>query len=556
VKEKEDWQKYLSCNPKPDVFQEAEVTTYLTNYTESNRIKTLSIQGVIEDFQYTEGLIHDLNQVLMRAYADADTAKVEWCENYIQRLRDVSYRKLDEATAHMAKNADLFIEEEAMNQQPKDQKDGGQVKTYKSGDTNTQKIEINKFHAYADVKYGIWVNPNEKVSNRQRHIDFGDKNIQVDIPRPMLNKKVIIRVVWTSFDAYSGKEYNKDFIVGGVLDIALFDFLNLPKRAKSWVLKYDYDTTEAVKKIQYPSPDSTGPLSYQNASPVKVLYTLPSNIYLTPNDTLRVAAWDPKTGWTSDNIDEIKYDFEKKLLTFSSLRLAPLALVQDRCTDYPYASWELRCIEEQKAILDIKGKRQNLRFEIGPSYVMLKNRNEPELSHIVNKKFAPGVLLRELYRCGINLLPVDKDAEASNIPSKSLEAELKAIYEIGFAVRLFYIKSSKWNMALSQDKILVRMRENLEFDEEFAEDQEKDWKSVVFGPNKCSVIKARDSSETLDESMLDNTETHANLELLLKKHELTNEEWLFRLRETEFIGFIDTIKRFFRLTHLLTFTLG
>jgi len=120
-----------------------------------------------------------------------------------------------------------------MNQQPKDQKDGAPGKIYKSGDTNTQKIEINKFHAYPDVKYGIWVNPNEKVSNRQRHIDFGDKNIQVDIPRPMLNKKVIIRVVWTSFDAYSGKEYNKDFIVGGVLDIALFDFLNLPKRAKS-----------------------------------------------------------------------------------------------------------------------------------------------------------------------------------------------------------------------------------------------------------------------------------------------------------------------------------
>jgi hypothetical protein len=63
----------------------------------------------------------------------------------------------------------------------------------------------------------------------------------------------------------------------------------------------------------------------------------------------------PKTGWTSDNIDEIKYDFDKKLLTFSSLRLAPLALIQDRCTDYPYASWELRCTDGQKAILDIKG---------------------------------------------------------------------------------------------------------------------------------------------------------------------------------------------------------
>jgi len=52
------------------------------------------------------------------------------------------------------------------------------------------------------------------------------------------------------------------------------------------------------------------------------------------------------------------------------------------------------------------------------------------------------------------------------------------------------------------------MRENLEFDEEFAEDQEKDWKSIVFGPNKCSCIKAKDSAEILDETMLDGTEVN------------------------------------------------
>lgn len=39
----------------------------------------------------------------MRAYADADDNKVKWCKYYIQKLRDVSYRKLDEATAHVAK---------------------------------------------------------------------------------------------------------------------------------------------------------------------------------------------------------------------------------------------------------------------------------------------------------------------------------------------------------------------------------------------------------------------------------------------------------------------
>jgi len=56
MKEKEDWQKYLSCNPKPDVFQEAELTTYLTTYNEANRIKNLSVHDVIEDFQFTEGV--------------------------------------------------------------------------------------------------------------------------------------------------------------------------------------------------------------------------------------------------------------------------------------------------------------------------------------------------------------------------------------------------------------------------------------------------------------------------------------------------------------------
>lgn len=106
----------------------------------------------------------------------------------------------------------------------KDPKDP-QAKVYKSGDVNTLKIEINKFHPYSEVKYGLWINPNEKVSNRQRHIDFGEKNIQVDIPRPMLNKRLAIRVVWTSFDEYTGDEYNKDFVVVSSYSFLFFYFI-------------------------------------------------------------------------------------------------------------------------------------------------------------------------------------------------------------------------------------------------------------------------------------------------------------------------------------------
>lgn len=56
MKEKEDWAKYLSCNPKPDASHEAELTTYITEYSETNKIKNLSIAEVIDDFQFTESV--------------------------------------------------------------------------------------------------------------------------------------------------------------------------------------------------------------------------------------------------------------------------------------------------------------------------------------------------------------------------------------------------------------------------------------------------------------------------------------------------------------------
>lgn len=92
-------------------------------------------------------------------------------------------------------------------------------------------------------------------------------------------------------------------------------------------------------------------------------------------------------------MDDVKYDPDKKLLTFSTSKLVPLAYVQERCVDYPYLSWKLRCVADNVAIVDIQGKRQTIRFEIGAGYAVLRQRGEPELAHLVNKKMQPGTLL-------------------------------------------------------------------------------------------------------------------------------------------------------------------
>jgi hypothetical protein len=76
-------------------------------------------------------------------------------------------------------------------------------------------------------------------------------------------------------------------------------------------------------------------------------------------------------------IEDIKFDMASRQLEFMTKRLAQMAFLQSRCTDYPYKRWKLRCVENQVAVLDIETKRGLLlSFEIGPGYLMLQVEKE------------------------------------------------------------------------------------------------------------------------------------------------------------------------------------
>lgn len=69
------------------------------------------------------------------------------------------------------------------------------------------------------------------------------------------------------------------------------------------------------------------------------------------------------------------------MVVFNTLKLAPFALLQERLnsilldfirtTDYPYKKWKLRCISNDKARLDIVGKRETFKFEICSGFITL-----------------------------------------------------------------------------------------------------------------------------------------------------------------------------------------
>lgn len=81
-------------------------------------------------------------------------------------------------------------------------------------------------------------------------------------------------------------------------------------------------------------------------------------------------------------------------------------------------------------------------------------------------------------------MPVDEDYEEARIPVKDRKAEENAIRDIAYAVESFYIRSE----VNDSTDVVAKIRENLEYERVFLEDQEKDWKKIRWlSDDRCEV---------------------------------------------------------------------
>lgn len=135
----------------------------------------------------------------------------------------------------------------------------------------------------------------------------------------------------------------------------------------------------------------------------------------------------------------------------------------------------------------------------------------PELKHIKNKKFQAGFLLLELSKSGIHLLPRDEDAALGEIRIKDFLTEERAISDLSTGVRSFAFRSCRWNQQIESENIVVKLRENLEFDREFFEDHEPDWRYAQWWTNKCSFVRCSDLDEKPDMRISAGHATHSML---------------------------------------------
>lgn len=310
---------------------------------------------------------------------------------------------------------------------------------------------------------------------------------------------------------------------------------------------------EMLKKRLYPDPNANS----QNIDSISIKFTIPDYVYIDETrEDVEVGWWDENNQeWNLEEFNDVKINKTTHQVSFQTMRLAPFAYLQSRTTDYPYESWKLRCIEPDVALLDLKGKRINLTFEIGADYVSLVERDEPELKHLIDQKLPPGVVLRTLSRSGIHLLPDDRDFKLAEMEPKDFDSEERAIWDVVCCISAYSFRSAKWNKNPKlKDNIVIKIRQNLEYDREFFEDYEPDWNYVMWWPNKCAFVDCNDLKENFDDpvNLKKDHVTHALLNLALVNNNASDEA-VERCNSFQHIRFMQTLKKFLRLLRLFAF---
>ena len=306
----------------------------------------------------------------------------------------------------------------------------------------------------------------------------------------------MLRALWTSYDYLTPRKIQDDFVVGGIVNFQMYQNPEASKTAAKWTMRPIYTIEQRMRNIPYPEPSAHAASDIG----VEIKFILPETIYMSEDTSeVKIAIWSAEQEqWSHDHTGDVAaFNFDERTIKFTTQKFAPMAMLQSRCTDYPYQSWKLRCIENDVALLDLDTKRLKLVFEISANQLKLVKCDESALAHLADAPgLTPGCLLQELAKCGILLMPRNEDAQLAGIECKDQAAEERAIIDVALGVRAFHFRDCKWNQSrdqanpgVPQENIVMRIRENLEFDAEFLEDYEPDWKYVMWWQNKVAFVE-------------------------------------------------------------------
>ena len=496
IEQQHEWQRYLECNPLPDVRHEAELNTYLSLWREAPAASAqpdMLLQSVVNSCSVSESIVSSLHDAASLAREDHDSSAQQFLTSYQHTLRHLTTAKVDQLTSAYLTHSDLYED-----------------------DQRTFQLSHHSPH----IDYALWVHTSAK-HGRVKRIEWPDIGMTVELPVALQQSRVAIRVVRTTFDHVSEREEAEDdmqtgeheasgeeaaarkeerererevrramrpphhFVsVGGMICIEQLALPPPPKQAKGWAMRELAHTCSALQVIPYPTEDNTqtaaatgagavapaaaaaaaAASAAQTNAPLRLSFYIPASVYL-PQQMPHFGWYDVNAhAWRQDGISLVSFDSTTRLTQLALSSLHPIALIQPRALDFPYRQWYLHTHDNSTELL-LKGSRYDAVVEVKGAakpvdggVCRLVSPAHPLLSAINDQWHPPGRLLLLARELGINLAPTADDGDYCRKPRKREELVEAVHGHLAAVVSVFDVGGMEMNGGRGERTLMLKVR--------------------------------------------------------------------------------------------------
>jgi hypothetical protein len=292
----------------------------------------------LNTFDNSQRHYYNLCRLVLEGRAKIDIKLIQYAYEYLNQIRELEKSKIESLTKYLVENFEhhkKMINDE-LNKKNKDRVEEADIS-----------VEwVNKSN---NVKLGFWINSDIKY--RDTSTKF--KNIQCQIMtfhRSLITMNTIIRFYWTKNDIreLQLKEYCPYITISGVYFVDQIYYPQKSLSSRSW------DVRELVGN-KYKSSSDKPEQGFAANMKIRFKMELPATCYVTDLETILIGKYEEKTSkWIFDNIEILEFVKEKKTITFYMNELATFSVLLERKISFPYKSWEIRCIDDHTAILDLE----------------------------------------------------------------------------------------------------------------------------------------------------------------------------------------------------------
>ncbi|KAF4673030.1 Cancer susceptibility candidate 1 [Perkinsus olseni] len=521
-----------------------------------------SIERALAVVYFTQFLVEDLHQGYIRALADGDAKKMAWCLGHVEKIRTtVLSRHLDYATGHLFQ----FIEDLGVSSSHETQATWGQLtddvflafwaflqpKGFRAKLMDLPQfkmtIELPKSVASSNLGHCLGARvlytrfdssycfAETVLKSRKGHYgraaiatpdDTGEDESKQSGGEGWIRRDLMGRQ--PTEPGFGRASLPPRYAIGGVVHVDVVSIPQLRAREKGWLIR-TLPSSDGPNYTRLPYPSPTG---RDTPQPCRVEFRLPDDVVV---DQPEVAWRDMESqSWSDEGIGEVEWDPSTRKVNFSAALLAPFAVTVLRSAHFPYQQWRIAILpdakestgDEKRALLTVvTALGLEVRVEIRPAGVHLVAPERDELRHLRTDENGHGifwssaVLLTKLRDAGINLMPVDEDAQWLLKPRdvKDSAVELLACNDIAELVLMGHdVAGSQHNNALEcgKDRVVLRARPNpnaLDLDGD-DDEKHKEYKVAMVWPDKCALISAVEGSD-FDETL--KAPTHYSLTIAL-----------------------------------------